>query len=68
MPISNYAIVAHYDPDGSKSQNWDLLLTSLLTVCSQGVIVSTGITDHDAQVAKNKGFSVITHKTLAMIS
>ena len=64
MPISNYAIVAHYDPDGSKSQNWDLLLTSLLTVCSQGVIVSTGITDHDAQVAKNKGFSVITRQNI----
>ncbi|MBO1041465.1 rhamnan synthesis F family protein [Brucella pituitosa] len=59
-----YAVVAHFDPFGLKSANWHTLLTCIAAVCQSGVVVSTGISDVDAQVAINKGFSVIRRENI----
>ncbi|MEE9922403.1 MAG: hypothetical protein PBV01_03325 [Brucella anthropi] len=59
-----YAVIAHFDPFGLKSANWNFLLSCIAEVCQQGVIVSTGISDADAKAAIEKGFSVIRRENI----
>ncbi|MGO4450132.1 rhamnan synthesis F family protein [Phyllobacterium sp. TAF24] len=58
------AIIAHFDPSGERSSNWRLLLETVRLFASTGVVVSTGISEKDSQVAKDLGFAVIRRKNI----
>lgn len=59
MVGDSFAVIAHFDPDGKKSDNWAVLLDCISDVCSSGVVVSTGICDADISAARARGFRVI---------
>ncbi|WP_446714740.1 hypothetical protein, partial [Aeromonas veronii] len=58
------AIIAHFDPKGERSSNWCLLLQTIRPFVSAGVVVSTGISERDSQVARELGFAVIRRKNV----
>ncbi|RZS77688.1 lipopolysaccharide biosynthesis protein [Phyllobacterium myrsinacearum] len=58
------AIIAHFDPKGERSSNWRLLLQTIRPFVSAGVVVSTGISERDSQVAREFGFAVIRRKNV----
>jgi lipopolysaccharide biosynthesis protein len=53
------AIIAHFDPAGSKSENWTRILKSIRSLVDRAVVVSTGITDHDRSTTQDLGFGLI---------
>ncbi|UWL60240.1 rhamnan synthesis F family protein [Brucella pseudintermedia] len=59
-----FAIIAHFDPKGKKTKNWNELLKCISAVCDSGVVVSTGITRADICAARSMGFNVITRENV----
>ncbi len=53
------AVIAHFDPYSERSKNWHTLLTAIRPHVQKAVVVSTGISQQDSEIAKQLGFSVI---------
>ena len=64
MKKNVFSIIAHFDPTGQKSANWQNLLQCLSAVSTSAVVVSTGITKNDINLAHSFGFNVIVRDNI----